>query len=145
MTKKDRIEKFVKANIHLIGKPREIATRLGINYNTTRGALSKLRLIIPRRRKDKAEITQREIEPIEPIIEDAIFTRKIVKTESKQGLNLFALTYEANEKDRFTWLVKKLEKEFDIDINNRTILGYDDTQTTTDPPVIFPDFQVGRE
>ena len=74
------------------------------------------------------------------------FRRKIAKTGiSKEGnRNLFALTFEDNQTDRFRELKQAIEEKFDMELSD-DVLGYDDSQTVASPPIEYPEIEVGKE
>ena len=78
--------------------------------------------------------------------EEARYRRKIVKTgKSKEGnRNLFALTFEPNEIDRFGILKRAIEKEFELDLSSAD-LGYDDFTETDRPPFVWEEIRTGKE
>ena len=103
--------------------------------------------------EEREVIERRRIElPPEPELfeeepsDEEVFVRKIVKTgKSAQGYrNLFALTFEPNEIDRFSELRQAIEEEFDMDLAISD-LGYDDITTTDRPPFIWPEIRTGKE
>ena len=83
---------------------------------------------------------------------DIIFQRKILKSRfssrrGRKAVQVFALTFEDNNTDRFAELLEEVRK-----YNNDNFLffgeedyGYDDQQGTTTPPFIFPVIEVGVE
>lgn len=81
-----------------------------------------------------------------PEPEEAGYRRKIVKTgKSKEGnRNLFALTFEPNEIDRFFELKQAIEQEFELDLSSSD-LGYDDSTTTDRPPFVWEEIRTGKE
>ena len=86
------------------------------------------------------------------ISEDIIFQRKILKARfserrGRKTVEVFAVTFEDNFTDRFAELLEEIRKYSD---DNLLFFaggdyGYDDQQTTTNPPFIFPNIEVGEE
>ena len=170
MAIKDQILNFIKTNANFT--PSEIAESLNLNKNTVRGRLSELRKeyditkreIKYERKKTKKEIEvlkeeKREIEELKPVE----YRRKIVKTgdiESdkkgntevawyyKKPISLFAVTYEDNDKKRIDFLIDKLEKayaDYELPYDYFYTYGYDQEQTTTEPPFEYERYEVGEE
>ena len=156
MSIKDQILNFIKTNTNFT--PSEIAEALNLNKNTVRGRLSELRKkyditkreIKYQRKKTKKEIDvlkqeKREIQKLKPVE----YRRKIIKTtgySSGKKETLFAITYEANKIDRISKLTDAIFDEFDETHGlPERFFGYDDEETTTNPPFIYPDIEVGTE
>ena len=156
MAIKDRILNFIKTNENFT--PSQIAEALNLNKNTVRGRLSELRkeFVISKRKityekkRTKKEVKilkeeKREIEELKPIE----YRRKIIKTtgySSGKKETLYAVTYEANKIDRISKLIDAVFDEFDETHGIQSSkFGYDDEETTTNPPFIYPDIEVGSE
>ena len=156
MAIKDRILNFIKTNENFT--PSQIAEALNLNKNTVRGRLSELRkeFVISKRKityekkRTKKEVKilkeeKREIEELKPIE----YRRKIIKTtgySSGKKETLFAITYEANKIDRISKLTDAIFDEFDETHGlPERFFGYDQEETTTNPPFIYPDIEVGSE
>ena len=170
MAIKDRILNFIKTNENFT--PNQIAEALNLNKNTVRGRLSELRkeFVISKRKityekiRTKKEVKilkeeKREIEELKPVE----YRRKVVKTgnieSDKKGytevawyggkpISLIAITYEANNKERNEFLIKMLEKayeDYELPYYYFYTYGYDQEQTTTEPPFIYPNYEVSEE
>ena len=170
MAIKDRILNFIKTNANFT--PSEIAEALNLNKNTVRGRLSELRKkyditkreIKYQRKKTKKEIDvlkqeKREIQKLKPVE----YRRKVVKTgnieSDKKGntevawyynkpISLFAVTYEANNRERNEFLIDMLEKayeDYELPYDYFYTYGYDQEQTTTEPPFVYPNYEVSEE
>ena len=99
------------------------------------------------------EFIEVPIEKIEEVIEEPEeieYFRKILKMTVYSGgatESWYALTFENNKIDRRDFLVDKMyDNVGGTSLDNRaTKKGYDGEETTTNPPFIYPDFEVDFE
>ena len=66
----------------------------------------------------------------------------------KKPISLYAVTYEDNLTDRREFLINILKKEFgnyELPITYFEIYGYDQEQTTTEPPFEYENYEVKEE
>ena len=80
-----------------------------------------------------------------------IFFRKIIKSKhycSGKERAYFGFTFESNNTDRGNWLIRKISDFAETEgcSESRRQWGYDDfSESTSDPPFTWPDFEVGEE
>ena len=96
--------------------------------------------------EDKERIQEDEGETITDI-----FFRKIIKSTHYcfgKEKTFFGFTFEDNNTDRGDWLIRKIEDSPGASFcsESRKRFGYDDfSESTSDPPFTWPDFEVGEE
>ena len=114
-----------------------------------------LNFFFPKRKEQSRAERDEEERERETDQEEVTYHRKIIKSvfycegrTSHRGIriNVFSVTFEDNDTDRFNELLREIEVLRQYDRCHQVgDWGYDDQQTTTRPPFVYPIIEVGEE